>query len=228
MSVSLLMASPLAHGLFQRAIGESGAYFVPPVATGSNEGLFLKGAEEQGVRLASDLGATSLETLRNIEPERFLKDNNAPAHPIIDGYVVPEEPYAAYAAGRQNDVPILIGSNSDEGRPMIAGVDVKRATFAEDLSNAFYGSNVVRDLAEDYLKSYPAKTDGEVRGLALVSSAICALAGIRGPGHGCRRRRGKPRYSPTTSHICHPIHRAVPSPTGEPDIGPSCPTCSTI
>ena len=55
MSVSLLMASPLAHGLFQRAIGESGAYFVPPAATGSNEELFLNGAEEQGVRLASDL-----------------------------------------------------------------------------------------------------------------------------------------------------------------------------
>src|SRR5580700_9367745 len=44
MSVSLLMASPLAHGLYQRAIGESGAYFVPPAATGSNEKkLFLKG-----------------------------------------------------------------------------------------------------------------------------------------------------------------------------------------
>ncbi len=164
MSVSLLMASPLAHGLFQRAIGESGAYFVPPAATGSNEKkLFLKGAEEQGVKLASDLGATSLEALRKIEPERFLKNNNIPAHPIIDGYVVREEPFAAFAAGRQNDVPTLIGSNSDEGRPMIAGVDVKRATFAEDLSNAFYDSPVVRDLAEDYLKSYPAKTDGELR-----------------------------------------------------------------
>jgi para-nitrobenzyl esterase len=165
MSVSLLMASSPAHGLYQRAIGESGAYFVPPAATGSNEKkLFLKGAEEQGVKLASDLGATSLEALRKIEPEKFLKDNStSPAHPIIDGYVVREEPYAAFAAGRQNDVPILIGSNSDEGRPMIAGVDVKRATFAEDLSNAFYGSNVVRDLAEDYLKSYPAKTDAEAR-----------------------------------------------------------------
>ena len=89
--------------------------------------------------------------------------NAAPMHPIIDGYVVPEEPYAAYAAGRQNDVPILIGSNSDEGRPMIAGVDVKLATFAEDLSKAFYDSPVVRDLAQDYLKSYPAVTDQEGR-----------------------------------------------------------------
>jgi para-nitrobenzyl esterase len=100
MSVSLLMASPLAHGLYQRAIGESGAYFVPPAATGSNEKkLFLPGAEEQGVKLASALGAASLAELRKLEPERFLKDvDTAPSHPIIDGYVVPEEPFAAFAA----------------------------------------------------------------------------------------------------------------------------------
>ena len=64
MSVSLLMASPLARGLFQREIGQSGGYFVPPAATRSPEGLFLKGAEEQGVKLASELGAKSLEALR--------------------------------------------------------------------------------------------------------------------------------------------------------------------
>jgi para-nitrobenzyl esterase len=165
MSVSLLMASPLAHGLYQRAIGESGAYFVPPAATGSNEKkLFLPGAEEQGVKLASALGAASLAELRKLEPERFLKDiDTAPSHPIIDGYVVPEEPFAAFAAGRQNDVPTLIGSNSDEGRPMVAGVNVKLTTFAEDISNAFYDSPVVRDLAQDYLKSYPATTDLQAR-----------------------------------------------------------------
>src|SRR5579872_2192763 len=164
MSVSLLMASPLAHGLFQRAIGESGAYFVPPAATHSAEELFLKGAEEQGVRLSSDLGVTSIAELRKLPAEQFLKnDLSGTTHPIIDGYVVPEEPYAAFAAGRQNDVPTLIGSNSDEGRPMIAGLDVKLGTFAEDIGKAFGGSTVVRDLANDYLKFYPASTDKEAR-----------------------------------------------------------------
>ncbi len=163
MSVSLLMASPLARGLFQRAIGQSGGYFVPPAATSSPEGLFLKGAEEQGVKLASELGAKSLEALRKLEPEQFLKHHDAGTmHPIIDGYVLPEEPFAAFAAGRQNDVPILIGSNADEARPLISGADVKLATFAEDAGKAF-GSDVVRSLAEEYLKIYPAKTDREAR-----------------------------------------------------------------
>ncbi len=82
--------------------------------------------------------------------------------PIIDRYVVPEEPYAAFAAGRQNDVPILIGSNADEARPLIAGNNVRLATFAEDIGED-WGSKVVRSLAEEYLKNYPATTDREAR-----------------------------------------------------------------
>jgi para-nitrobenzyl esterase len=94
----------------------------------------LKGAEAKGVRLASNLGVMSLEALRKLEPERFLKDGDAGTiHPIIDGYVVPEEPYFAFTAGRQNDVPILIGSNADEARPLIARNNVRLATFAEDI-----------------------------------------------------------------------------------------------
>ena len=153
MSVSLLMASPLARGLFQRAIGQSGGYLVPPAATRSPEGLFLKGAEEKGVRLASDLGAMSLEAVRKLEPEQFLKNGIAGTmHPIIDGYVLPEEPYFAFAAGRQNDVPILIGSNADDARPLIASGTIRLATFVEDVGNA-WGSKVVRGLAEEYIKT---------------------------------------------------------------------------
>ena len=162
MAVSLLMASPLARGLFHRAIGESGGYFVPPAATHSPEGLFLKGAEAEGVKLAAELSAMSLDA-RKLEPGRFLKEHEAGTmHPIVDGYVLPEEPYAAFAAGRQNDVPILIGSNADEARPLIGGKNIKLASFAEDIGED-WGSKVVRSLAEEYLEAYPAKTDREAR-----------------------------------------------------------------
>jgi para-nitrobenzyl esterase len=163
MSANLLVASPLGHGMFQRAIGESGAFFLPPAVTGSPESWFLTGAEHEGVKLVTALGASSMEGLRKLEPEKFLKDGDpGTTHPIIDGYVLPEEIYAAFAAGRQNDVPILIGSNADEGRPMIMGRDIKRASFAQDIGGAF-GSNAVRDVAEDYLRLYPAATDREAR-----------------------------------------------------------------
>jgi para-nitrobenzyl esterase len=165
MSVNLLMASPRARGLFQRAIGQSGAFFVPPAATGSPDGKFLKGAEEQGVRLASDLGATSLAALRELAPEQFLKAGLAGTTlPIVDGYVLVEEAYATFAAGRHNDVPLLIGSNADEGRPMLTGKDVRLATFADDIGKDF-GSTVVRDLAAEYLTTNPTVTDREAREL---------------------------------------------------------------
>ncbi|HLZ09357.1 MAG TPA: carboxylesterase family protein [Chloroflexota bacterium] len=159
MSVSLQMASPLARGLFQRAIGHSGGFFVPPAATRSPDGKFLKGAEEQGVRLAADLGATSLEALRNLAPEQFLREGLAGTTlPIVDGYVMVEEAYATFAAGRQNDVPLLIGSNADEGRPMLTGKNIRLATFAEDIGEDF-GSTIVRELAEEYLSIAPVATD---------------------------------------------------------------------
>ncbi len=161
MSVCMLMASPHARGLFHRAIGESGGFFVPLAAT---DGSFAKAAaEEQGVRMAAALGVTSLDALRDLAPEQFLTDGiGGTTHPIIDGYVVPEEPYATFAAGRQNDVPILIGSNADEGQPMLTGREIRLATFAEDIGQEF-GSAAVRALAAEYLAIHPAATDLEAR-----------------------------------------------------------------
>lgn len=163
MSISLLMASPLARGLFQRAIGESGAFFVPPAATGSVERWFLAGAEQQGVKFGAAAGAPSIAALRKLSPELILKaSDEGTTHPIIDGYVLPEEPYEAFMADRQNDVPLLVGSNADEARPLVAGKDVKLATFGEDIGKDL-GSDVQRDLANGYLKIYPATTDDEAR-----------------------------------------------------------------
>jgi len=77
------------------------------------------------------------------------------------------DPLASFVASLTDEqrlrlVPILIGSNADEARPLIAGNDVRLATFAEDIGKAF-GSNVVRSLAEQYVKIYPVKTDREAR-----------------------------------------------------------------
>jgi para-nitrobenzyl esterase len=163
MSVSMLMASPLARGLFQRAIGESGGFFVPPAATGSPETWFLPGAEQQGVKFAATAGASSLEALRKLGVEQVLKaGNEGTTHPIMDGYVLPQQPYDTFTAGHQNDVQLLLGSNSDEGKPMIAGKDVKLATFGEDVGKDF-GNKLQGDLANDYLKIYTPATDAEAR-----------------------------------------------------------------
>jgi para-nitrobenzyl esterase len=77
---------------------------------------------------------------------------------IVDGYVVPEDLNLTFAAGRQNSVDVLVGSNKDEG-----GYLPPRPTTV-----AQYEEGVRRpapagwgDLADEYLKASPAKTDEE-------------------------------------------------------------------
>ena len=61
-AVSALMASPLAQGLFHRAIGESGAFFNS--GSGALAPVTLPASEASGVTFAQSLGATSLAALR--------------------------------------------------------------------------------------------------------------------------------------------------------------------
>jgi para-nitrobenzyl esterase len=61
-------------------------------------------------------------------------------------------------------VPLLLGSNADEGRPLVAGRDVRLSTFASDIGKAF-DSTAVRDLAAEYLATFPAATDQDAREL---------------------------------------------------------------
>jgi para-nitrobenzyl esterase len=70
------------------------------------------------------LSATTLEQLRAIPASELLEDmvkkNEAGATtrfgPVVDGYFLPESPAEIFAAGKQNDVPMLAGWNRDESR----------------------------------------------------------------------------------------------------------------
>jgi para-nitrobenzyl esterase len=112
MSVSLLIASPAAKGLFSRAIGESNGVFSAWPAPGS--AVPLAAAEKAGTAWAAALGAHSLAELRKLPPETLLKAR-ANWGAVIGGEVLSESPYEAFAHGRQTDVPTLVGSNDTEG-----------------------------------------------------------------------------------------------------------------
>ena len=118
-SVSMLCASPLAKGLFRRAISESGGSFSPcrKVSYPGENMKTLEMSESDGIRYVSGLGASSLEELRELDYTVFTRRYNATggAWPIIDGYVLPDDQYRLYESGQFNDVDILIGYNSDEG-----------------------------------------------------------------------------------------------------------------
>ena len=107
-SIGNLVASPLTKGLFQRALGESGAWMGLSVAPMTK----LDAAEQAGVRTAKQLGANSLAELRAKPAAELLTGRGG--GPVIDGWFLPDDPANIYAQGKQNDVPLLLGSNKDE------------------------------------------------------------------------------------------------------------------
>lgn len=154
-SVSILMASPRAKGLFQRAIGQSGGLF-EPLALAPR--YLLKNAEVDGAAYAEGLGAQTLAQLRLLPAERFLgAGSEGIVHPVIEPRVLPESPWDAFTAGRHNDVPLLVGFNAEEALSLTDVSDVTAANFTESLTNR-WGA-----LPPPLLAPYPFTTDAEAR-----------------------------------------------------------------
>ncbi len=152
-SVSALMASPLARGLFQRAIGESGAFFSATLNTKT-----LAESEAAGAKFGESIGAPTLAALRAKSADDLMaaasKGGNAFRFgPNIDGYFLPEDVHSIYAAGKQAPVPLLAGWNRDE-----VGFPPSTAEQFKERARKMYG-----DKADDFLKVFPADTDEQAR-----------------------------------------------------------------
>lgn len=166
-AVSGLMASPLAHGLFHKAIGESGAFFT--ARTGTLGLKALADSEQQGVGFAAALGAQSLADLRRKSGDEVLKASLKTQPwfaPNIDGYFLAEDVHSIFAAGKQAHVPLLAGWNADEVRGgVILGKQRPTAASFADSTRKRFG-----EMADAVLKAYPAANDAE----ALESAAALA------------------------------------------------------
>lgn len=155
MSVSLLIASPKARGLFQRAIGESGGVF-EPVQLAPH--YLLSRAEHDGETYLVSLGAASIDELRRLPAARLLQgDAHRVTHPVIEPEVLPSTPYDAYVNGMQNDVPVLLGVNTSEARALMNPETVKASTFATDLEKSF------GPLPPPLIEGYPHATDQQAK-----------------------------------------------------------------
>jgi para-nitrobenzyl esterase len=153
-SVSILMASPLAKGLFQRAIGESGGLFEPLQLAPK---YLLANAEGDGEKYALSLGAASLTELRRLPASRLTGNAGGIVHPVIEPYLLPVSPYEAFTSGQQNDVPLLLGSNAEEARSLTDVTHVKAATFDSDIEHSF------GHLPAPLVAAYSHSTDEEAR-----------------------------------------------------------------
>lgn len=165
-AVSMLCASPLAKNLFHGAISQSGGSFGPtrPTTYPGENMKTLAQAEADGVAYAEQLKVNSLAELRAFPVEKLpLGMSFGGGWPIVDGFVIPDDQYKLYEAGKFNDTPILVGYNSDEGASFtrtkdpvefVDAVQKRYGKFADALLKAYpVAENAVpktaRDLARD-------------------------------------------------------------------------------
>ena len=138
-SVIAQLVSPLSRGLFARAISESPRYQDRGVGLWST--LTLEEQEQEGEEIGDDLGVPdgpgALAALRKVSAARLISAT-APAktplpllfvrppqpsfQPVVDGYVLPDEPWRMIHRGDWARVPLLIGSNRDECNMWLSGV----------------------------------------------------------------------------------------------------------
>jgi len=142
-SVHSLLASPMARGLFHKAIAESGGsrdsvLTARPMREDGVDPNYPVSAETIGMTFARSMGIegtdqAALASLRALSAEEVLRGAQAPAGantpfiettPILDGKLVTETAETAYKARRQPRVPLLLGSNSAD----TAGNRIKATT----------------------------------------------------------------------------------------------------
>jgi para-nitrobenzyl esterase len=151
-SVATLLASRRAAGLFHRSITQSGGWM------GLSQGILptLSEREAQGAADAQAAGASTLDALRAL-PAATVLENFRGGGIITDGYVLERDPSLIYAAGEQQPVDVLAGSNADEAVFFNNG-----PTTLQELRD--YATNKYGELAEEFLRLYPANADADARG----------------------------------------------------------------
>jgi para-nitrobenzyl esterase len=207
MMVGALVGSPLAKGLFQRAIAQSGGYM------GLTMGRMTTGqtAQANGVKTMEALGVKTIAELR-ARPLNELTGLSAGGL-IVDGYVIPEDLSLTFMNGKQNVVDVLTGSNKDEanfglcfgvgGRGGGPGPTVE--TFKANAQRRF------GDGAGDYVKLYGVATDADAQPAAHAACGDEINWNMR-QWAAAQAKKGKKAYTYFFTRI--PTINGKPSPQG--------------
>lgn len=163
-SVNFLVASPLARGLFHRAIGQSGGSF-GPMAYLKDDRTDRASAEKIGEAFAKAAGAGSIKALRALPAEKIIEVfNNDPegkkfrTQPNVDGWALPDEVRNIFAQGKQNDAPVIVGSNANEMTTLTVPAMIPKTM--EDYRKRVetqYGA-----MSKEFDAAYPVKNEADV------------------------------------------------------------------
>jgi para-nitrobenzyl esterase len=141
-SINALQSSPLARGLFHRAIGQSTAQMIP--AAGIWQLRTFAEAEAYGEDYKRALGVGTVDELRSLPAEALVE----PPHKfwLIEGdrSVLPDEVYDTFAEGEQTPVPVLAGATANEETTLATAAMLNwlrpRSPADEAAFNELYGA----------------------------------------------------------------------------------------
>jgi len=169
-SIGCLLVSPQARGLFHAAILESGTpYGITRYLRDAPAGE--ESMEQVGELIARRLGCDREDNVLSALRSRTVEEIMTASHPaspffgegirfvpVVDRWLIPDRPATLLAARQQLKVPVLVGSNLDEGTIFVAplqGFDVD--AYRRFIRGAF------RDRADDVLARFPVARDADVK-----------------------------------------------------------------
>lgn len=169
-SVSLLTLSPLCAGLFHRAIAQSGgpiigSEYLTPAFNGDFEAVSRMGRELSGRlgcanapdELACLRARPALDVVRAADCKTGLFEDGLFFAPVFDGQALPQNPAAAYAAGSERRVPMIVGSTGNEGTSYLRGERGLTVAKYRAFLAARFGVQ-----ADEALAVFPVSNDADV------------------------------------------------------------------
>ena len=189
LSVIELMASPLARGLFEKAIMQSGYMVSNMELTRSSYGQ--PSAEAFGEYFVKKVGTTDLAELRSMDAKSLMDKSYAAGYDpqaTIDGWVLPQQIVECFDRGDQAHVPVIVGFNAGEVRSLRFFLPPLPKTEADYVAmvRKTYG-----DLADKFLELYPA-ANIEESALAAARDAFYGWSAVRLAR--AQTRIGEPAY----------------------------------
>ncbi|MFC9331043.1 carboxylesterase/lipase family protein [Kitasatospora sp. NPDC057015] len=180
-AVGMLMSSPQTHGLFAKAVAQSGAFWdseygsIEPHAT----------ALAQGAALSTALNAPTLADLRAVPADRLAAaSGSAFFAPSVDGRVLTDSPAAVFARGGQRRVPLLAGYTGAEDFPVFDARALPHASPEEFRAAAerMFGAGRMAEFARLYPAATPAEAAAQARRLVgdmVISEQSWELLGLQ-------------------------------------------------
>src|SRR5262249_15590545 len=149
-SVNVVQATPLAAGLFRRAIGESGGQFARTAP--------LAEAEQGGVALMKAAGTDSIKALRSLPAAKLLAIPSFRSVVNVDRYVLQDTVRETFAQKRHTQVPVIVGSNANEWTTLSNPSQFPKTMEAyRQRVETQYGA-----LVKEYDAVYPVKSDTDI------------------------------------------------------------------